>query len=181
MKMVELICVQCEKSFERALKEHRRSVKLGRKEVCGHSCRAILTNKSSNRDISKNVSHLDSGNRRDEFTPFRWYMARIKSRKRKKGDTNLTLSCLKDIWDGQNGICPFTGWKMVLPINTTGRWPESSNIIRASLDRIDSSKGYVIGNVRFICFIANLAKNKYSDSDLINFCKSVTNYGEKEN
>ena len=44
----------------------------------------------------------------------------------------------------------------------------------ASLDRIDSEKGYVKENVRFVAVIANFSKNKFSDEDVIDFCEAVT-------
>lgn len=46
---------------------------------------------------------------------------------------------------------------------------------RASLDRIDSSIGYVKGNIQFISLIAQFAKNDFSDTEVINFCKAVAN------
>jgi hypothetical protein len=44
---------------------------------------------------------------------------------------------------------------------------------RASLDRIDNSKPYVQGNVRFISLMANYAKNDMTDAELVGFCKAV--------
>lgn len=46
----------------------------------------------------------------------------------------------------------------------------------ASLDRIDNSKGYLKGNVRFVSMMANLARSTFSDNELIRFCKSVAVY-----
>jgi len=43
----------------------------------------------------------------------------------------------------------------------------------ASLDRIDSSKGYIQGNVQFVAYGINLAKNNFSDADVISFLDSI--------
>lgn len=43
----------------------------------------------------------------------------------------------------------------------------------ASLDRIDSSKGYTIGNVQIISQLANLMKNEASSDELVLFAKWV--------
>tara|TARA_X000000950_G_scaffold234904_1_gene285076 strand:+ start:286 stop:492 length:207 start_codon:yes stop_codon:yes gene_type:complete len=45
--------------------------------------------------------------------------------------------------------------------------------VRASLDRVNSSKGYVKDNVRFIAVIANYCKHSFSDDEVKLFCKAV--------
>jgi len=35
-------------------------------------------------------------------------------------------------------------------------------LLQASLDRIDSSIGYIEGNVEFVCLFINLSKNSFS-------------------
>ena len=47
------------------------------------------------------------------------------------------------------------------------------NIKSASLDRIDNSKGYVQGNVRFVSVMFNFARNKFSDEEVIEFAQAV--------
>lgn len=42
-----------------------------------------------------------------------------------------------------------------------------------SLDRINSNKGYVKGNVRLCTVRANLSKHTMTDRQLEDFCKSV--------
>jgi hypothetical protein len=43
--------------------------------------------------------------------------------------------------------------------------PDNFHSLQPSLDRIDSSLGYVPGNVRMICLILNLAKSSMSDDE----------------
>jgi hypothetical protein len=93
--------------------------------------------------------------------------------KHKKYDCNLTVQYLKQLWEKQKGICPFTGQELILPKNTTKPW-EQALPMNASLDRLDNSKGYVEGNVRFIAFMANIARQSFTDEQLIDFCKTVT-------
>jgi hypothetical protein len=45
-----------------------------------------------------------------------------------------------------------------------------------SLDRIDSNKGYIKDNIQFLSLIAQFAKNKFEEKDVIEFCKSVVDY-----
>ena len=77
------------------------------------------------------------------------------------------------IWEKQNGICPFTGWKLILPYDVMG-WRGKRNSKRASVDRIDCSKGYTKDNIRYVSFMANIARCDFSDEDLVEFCKAVS-------
>jgi hypothetical protein len=50
---------------------------------------------------------------------------------------------------------------------------------RPSLDRIDNAKGYHIGNVRLIWYMANMAKHMYTDEQLVRFCEYVIEHHKK--
>jgi hypothetical protein len=50
-----------------------------------------------------------------------------------------------------------------------------------SLDRIDSSIGYVVGNVQLVCRIANVSKNALSTDDFINLCQAVLEQNNAKN
>jgi hypothetical protein len=41
------------------------------------------------------------------------------------------------------------------------------------LDRIDSSKGYIFGNVQFVSLMANYAKRDFLEEELLRFCEAV--------
>ena len=71
-KSIELVC-NCGKVFNRPLKEHKRSVKLGRKEYCSLSCFGKDSIYNNLGEYKGNIEKLKglSGNRRDEFTGFR--------------------------------------------------------------------------------------------------------------
>ena len=46
----------------------------------------------------------------------------------------------------------------------------------ASLDRIDSSKGYIIGNVQFISTSINYMKNTMSHNDTLLLCNLIAKH-----
>jgi len=171
MKTVELHCADCGNAISKLLKEYNRRLKQGKTEFfCNRKCATTKNNKDNPRP--GNVVTLNSNNRKDEFTPFRWFVLRAQNRdKRKHYGCDLTVEFLKQLWDRQGQICPFTGWTMILPQDTNG-WKEN-NPANASVDRIDNSEGYTQGNVRFICLIANYARNRFTDQQLFNFCRSV--------
>jgi hypothetical protein len=95
----------------------------------------------------------------------------LRSRSRMKG-IDIDAQFLRDLWESQSGICPLTGWKLALPSDSSG-FDVSYGARNASLDRVDNDLGYVKGNVRFIALIANLARARFSDEDLLDFCNSV--------
>jgi endogenous inhibitor of DNA gyrase (YacG/DUF329 family) len=67
----------------------------------------------------------------------------------------------------QKGLCALTGVPMTY---LTGRGRVITN---ASVDRIDGSIGYLRGNVRLVCCIANSMKNVLTDDELRHWCKLI--------
>jgi len=66
--------------------------------------------------------------------------------------------------------CPLTGEKMT---HTLGRGDVPTNI---SVDRIDSDKEYVKGNIQFVCLMANLMKNRYDNKNLLLWSKRIVKH-----
>jgi hypothetical protein len=169
VEKIKLVCSGCGEFFMKAKKEYARQKKRGQERFfCTQSCRTSLQNKEVPRGT---VEHLKADNRRDEMTPFRWYILRVKGRPR-HGRYTVTLQYLKRLWEEQKGICPLTGWKLVLPDSTNG-WKKGLTPKSASLDRVNCEKGCVSGNVRFVSVMANLARGRFSDEELEDFCRAV--------
>ena len=175
MKMTKVVCFNCGKTFDKKSTEVRRTQKRNGKHYCSLSCSGantpLIVDKKS---FARSTSGLKSNNRLDEYSPFRSHHARLKQRRH---EVTVTLQDLKRIWDEQNGICPLTGWEMDLP--ATSKWtgllckPDS-----ASLDRIDSSQGYIVENVRWVSLMANLARRQWDDSTVIEFAKAVVGHSK---
>lgn len=88
------------------------------------------------------------------------------SKRRKQ--IKCTIS-IKDAWNlflFQDRKCALTGLELTFPTKT-------ANGGTASLDRIDSSKGYELGNIQWVHKQINLMKNKFSQDEFIRFCKLV--------
>ena len=62
------------------------------------------------------------------------------------------------------GFCEITGFPLVLtgPVSRNSKRPDA-----VSIDRIDTSKGYTIGNVRVVCLAVNLALNVWGEERLL--------------
>ena len=170
MAKVELICEFCGNKFLRDKSEANRNKKKGRKTYCSLSCAGKLSNDHLRIFDGKYVCNLKA-NENDLYSPFRWHLRNMKMRKRHSCD--VTLEDLKQQWEKQKGICPYTGWKLKNLINMSPKNQLSKTIDRASVDRIDSSKPYTKDNIQFVSLMAQLAKNIWSENDLLNFCESV--------
>lgn len=172
-KHTSIKCKFCNSSFDRANSEIKRNKKLSRNNYCSSECCGAdnythLLNKDGTSPYA-----FKSGNKpvnlRDEFSDFRPYIKNIKNRKNKY-KLSINLSDLKNIWNKQNGICPYTGIKLIHK-----KWEGKSDMIfSASLDRIDSNKGYIDGNVQFVSMAINFMKNKMTHNETIKLCKIIS-------
>lgn len=173
----ELVCNKCNKKFLRDTKEANRNKRKSQLVFCSRKCQGYNSLKNIP-ESSKKWDHLlkfKSGPPRDEYSMFKYVfrLAKFRAIKRNK-EFNITLEYLKEIWNKQGGICPYTGWK--LKLNQTSVNKLQKTLDRASLDRIDSSKGYIIGNVQFVCLAAQFAKQDFEESEFIRFCQQVTKH-----
>lgn len=80
----------------------------------------------------------------------------------------------KDIYEQfqlQNGICALSGLKITLG-TTRNSWTSST----ASLDRINSQKPYIKGNIQWVHKIVNKMKMELEEEEFIFFCTNIANY-----
>ena len=88
-----------------------------------------------------------------------------KRRSRKKGfGFNITKEDIQNLYIEQKGKCAITGIKMTFIANDK---------YKISLDRIDSSKGYLKNNVQLLCWWVNRCKSNYSKHDLLVFAHGI--------
>lgn len=92
--------------------------------------------------------------------------------KSSKLEHTIDTKYLKNLWVNQKGCCALTGKIMVIfgPRGTPDFW----NSI--SIDRIDSNKGYIEGNVQLVCTAVNIMKMDMTNEFFIDFCESVAEY-----
>lgn len=85
-------------------------------------------------------------------------------------DFSIDAKFLNSLFDRQNGKCALSGMELIMPE------PNKKNAWTASVDRIDSSKGYVEGNVQWVHKKINMMKQDLSDEEFVDFCKQVVEY-----
>jgi hypothetical protein len=85
---------------------------------------------------------------------------------------DVTAECLWDLYLKQNKKCALTGMDIDFGKHIhRGKTKLQSQT--ASLDRIDSKHGYVIGNLQWVHKHVNIMKNKYDNDYFKHICKLV--------
>jgi hypothetical protein len=150
-------CTRCERTKKvSAFQKGSKETKLGLASYC-RSCMAQWAKK---RSASSPVNRLKVG------------LNTAKGAARRKGlSFSLSTEDLMSMWEAQDGRCFYTGVRMSY---AGDRLQES-----VSLDRVDSSKGYVPKNVVLCCNVVNLMKRDMPISELTRWCELILD-GMKE-
>ncbi len=162
-KMTKVICYNCGTEFEKPDSEAKRNAEVGRRNFCSRSCvgKTMIGNVSGDKRYT-----IPPTRTKDQYSAFREFIRRVKNRHH---DYDIDIEYLYELWNAQEGKCVYTGIPMVLPNGKPG------NMLTASLDRINSSLGYVKGNVQFILTPINYMKNTMTHEqtiELINLIKT---------
>lgn len=179
-KYTFVCCSGCGIEFQKENRYVKVAEKKGRKHYCSLKCQGKATREEKlsewvNSESNKNFIKSMAGNKKDEYSPFRVLLKSCRTRTNKggnpKGDFDLDLHYMKQLWEQQSGKCAITGVDLKLESSYNKNY-------QASLDRIDSSKGYLKGNVRYISVSTNWLKNNLNDEhikEFIQICKMVVN------
>lgn len=73
---------------------------------------------------------------------------------RNKFEVSITPDYLNEVWEKQQGRCAYTK----LPLLAT-----ANQFNTVSLDRIDSSKGYIVDNIQLVCTAVNTMKLDHTE------------------
>lgn len=95
-----------------------------------------------------------------------WYRVKRKAKERGLKFT-LKISQVWEMFERQNRKCAISG----IPISFSDR--TKSGTTTASLDRIDSKKGYLIENVQWVHKDVNMMKQQFPQDYFIELCKKI--------
>jgi len=154
------------------------TLQLGNKYNCSH--KTICARLRKYHIPIKNTSYY-KGNKSanwkgcGDISSVYWWNVQKKAKQR-----NLIVELsIQDAWNlflKQNKRCALTG--VLLDMTSRAQLYDHDNI--ASLDRIDSLKGYTLNNVQWVHKKINLIKWNLSQDEFINWCNKVSNYQKKE-
>jgi len=95
------------------------------------------------------------------------YLGYLRGKAINRGGACVTLDELVEIWNAQKGRCALTGWEMTMKLGS-GVIPTN-----CSIDRIDSSRSYEVGNVQLVCRAVNIAKSNLTPELFIMLCSAI--------
>lgn len=94
------------------------------------------------------------------------------NRREKRRNLNFTITkeYVWNLFEAQHGKCALTGMDIILDVGS------KTKNQTASLDRIDSSKGYVSGNVQWVHKDVNSMKMDFSERYFLELCRKVVEH-----
>lgn len=94
----------------------------------------------------------------------------------RKHEWKITPKYIWDLFIKQNRCCALSGVPLTFDGGSIENRYSATSKRTASLDRIDSTRGYIEGNVQWIHKDLNLMKNTFSIAAFREWCKKVVNY-----
>jgi len=92
---------------------------------------------------------------------------------------DVTPEYLWELFQKQEGKCALSGLELDLAEGRRHRHV-NGRVLTASLDRIDSAKGYLEGNVQWVHKDINIMKFEMSNEDFIELCQKITSNKNKQ-
>lgn len=108
-----------------------------------------------------------------ELTGEYWARAK-KNAKDRNLEFSITMEDAWNVYESQNRRCALTGIKIEI-LSKKANLPKQT----ASLDRIDSSLGYVPGNIQWVHKRVNKLKSDFPEAEFIEICRLVTEHKKK--
>jgi hypothetical protein len=179
MSNIKLVCATCGCDFEYYIGEYNRQKKIGRdKFYCSLSC---SSKRPSNLTHLKKVSKKFVGGENKLVTEndfirssMNEFIRRVRNRKKTKHklcESNIDSDYLIKVWNDQKGLCAYTKVALVLP--SYKHYKSTNYNYKASIDRIDSTKGYEVGNIQFISYTMNNLKSNMADEEVSQFINII--------
>jgi len=99
--------------------------------------------------------------------PYTWFSMKQKGGLSRGYAWDLTIEYIWNMYEEQEGVCALSG----IPIG----WADKGLTATASIDRIDNSEGYIVGNVQLLHKDVNFMKQQFDQEYFINICKQIAN------
>lgn len=105
------------------------------------------------------------------------YFGKVRRRaKLNKLEFSITIEYLQQLYHNQQCCCALSGVVLKMPVRCVNKEIDTKYFNLASLDRIDSSKGYIVDNVQWVDAKINKMKLDLTDNEFIKLCKRVVEH-----
>lgn len=146
------------------VKKSSKQLKRGKTKSCGCLKLSLRGNKSFNWRGYEGISgHI-------------WCLIK-RGAKSRNINFNINIEYIWDLYIQQNKKCAISG--LDIKFAQSNREHRVLKNTTASLDRIDSSKGYIEGNVQWVYKEINRMKGQLKDIEFINYCSLIYKYNIK--
>lgn len=92
---------------------------------------------------------------------------------RSEKEFSISIQYAWDLFLKQNRKCAISGLDLTFDPYGSGKKFKETNKVTASLDRINSSIGYVEGNVQWIHKRINIMKNEFPQEEFLEYCRII--------
>jgi hypothetical protein len=106
-----------------------------------------------------------------EEIPLDFFTSIKRGAEHRKIEFDITIEYIWEIFIKQNRKCALSGRN--LNFGKTNRDRGGRNL---SVDRIDSKKGYVVGNIQWVDKQINIMKNTLDEKDFLSICYEIVKY-----
>lgn len=136
--------------------------------------RRVKAGSTKGRDAARDYRKTHAGKTSYELSRRR---SDARKRAKKKGiPFDITLGDLLLLWEEQEGKCALTGWPLATAVESNLKNP-----YLLSIDRIVPDRGYVVGNVRLLCWMVNRAIGEWGQAMFSEMCSLVSKTQEELN
>ncbi len=123
----------------------------------------------------KKCSNSDPGNNqfagKYEDIPVTWFEVKKRGGMSRGYQWDLSIEDVWEMYVHQDRKCALS--------NREIGWPERGITATVSIDRIDSSEGYVYGNVQLVHKDVNFMKQQFSQDYFIEMCKDIASNADR--
>lgn len=140
--------------------------KNGTKSMCGSCYSKLAKERYANFTPEEKDNYVQKQHewQNKNFLKYRLHQANARARSVYNLPCEIDVEYLEELLVKQKNKCYYSGVEMKL--HKAGKYT-------ASLDRIDSTKGYVKGNVVFVLWIVNTMKNNLTEEEFFGLISSI--------
>lgn len=120
------------------------------------------------RDCGTDKNYKGIGNLSSSF-----FSRILEGAKKRNIEVSVTKEQILELLEKQNYKCALSGVSLIMSRSFSKDRTNLASSTTASLDRIDSSIGYVLGNVQWVHKDINIMKNKFDNQYFIDICKLI--------